>query len=424
MGSMHFKHDTSSTLTLSIIQLDLSISQIDHPIVDTVTCVLDHLTCITPTTKSGTVNDDTLHCSNTELRAQVEKSILRYRREPDRWTSFTSLLLKSLAFYRSLDPALYPFPSKDGEHIEVASMQISEKLQLKQTKKLPIAHLPRTKYNRPYIPQFGRESYTINNSNNTNEKEVDDIDENCNSAMNISHQYPWVCMVQQQPNHSFKETYKSCKLGLDVVIFDARISEYTPTITEFLKSFVQSFTPWEWDRINNFHGHSSSLFLGRWRKKPRSDESKLKEFYLRWAMKEAYTKALGLGMNINFNDFETRLLGIDFDPITDAQQDDGGIWTSIMRPTDINTNNTPRRRIGQHQFSVIGKVKSITSPTSKWESWEFTFIPLCDDSNQNGCACICRGPLEKSSEVKTPTPFTVELLTLVDLIELHGTNPL
>jgi phosphopantetheinyl transferase len=45
----------------------------------------------------------------------------------------------------------------------------------------------------------------------------------------------------------------------------------------------------------------------------RSDESKLQEFYLRWAIKEAYTKALGLGMNVEFQSFEMRLMEVDGD---------------------------------------------------------------------------------------------------------------
>ena len=44
-----------------------------------------------------------------------------------------------------------------------------------------------------------------------------------------------------------------------------------------------------------------------------SDESKLQEFYLRWAIKDAYTKALGLGMNVEFQSCETRLMEVDGD---------------------------------------------------------------------------------------------------------------
>ena len=33
----------------------------------------------------------------------------------------------------------------------------------------------------------------------------------------------------------------------------------------------------------------------------------LHEFYIQWSIKEAYTKALGFGMNIDFQSFETEI---------------------------------------------------------------------------------------------------------------------
>ena len=87
----------------------------------------------------------------------------------------------------------------------------------------------------------------------------------------------------------------------------------------------------------------------------------------------------------------------------------------------------------QPQLSVIGKVKRIKAPTS-WEYWEFIFIPLGSEGDQSGdlakkthgCSCICRGPLGKDalkSKVER-TPAVIESLTLVDLIEFYGSNPL
>ena len=450
--SRHSKQldNASITLRLSIVKLDHSISQLDRPITDIITRTFDQLSCMTPNNNNGV---DTLqsspsstaspsHCN--DLREQIEISILRYRREPDRWTALTSLLLKSVAYHRS---------KKSEDALTLTSEM--DKLQVKERKnKLSIVHLPRTKYNRPYIPrEAARSPAHICSSCSSSDEDTEVVDENCNYKMNVSHQYPWVCMVQQQLYPSSIDTtmlaaaqQSCCNLGLDVVIFDAKLNEYMPSISEFLKSFTQSFTSWEWDRItkftNNNKNGSPSPLLSKISKKlsssrssaaRRSDESKLKEFYLRWAMKEAYTKALGLGLNMNFNEFETRLVGIDY--IDDnvkhdtATQPSNDIWSSIMtRQVDTNVcDNATSSKIGRYQFSVVGKVKNIKSSQSQsslFEYWEFIFIPLVAEGSKThpvatGCACICRGPLAHDMS-DNKTIVSIEVLTLTELIGMHG----
>ena len=239
------------TLMLSIVQLDHSISQIDHPIADTTTRVLDHLSCSTPSEALDALrlSSSTKSKSCSALREKVERSIMRYRRDPDRWTSLTSLLFKSLAFYRS---------------------EKADDLSTHEEKKLSIVDLPRTKYNRPYLPRLDGKC----SSSNADRKE-EEVNENCNSMMNVSHQYPWVCMAQQQLR-STGETSKRSLIGVDLVVFSARLTKYRPTVDEFLKSFVQSFTPWEWERINN--RQCQSWYGRKMPNPPKSDQSKLREF--------------------------------------------------------------------------------------------------------------------------------------------------
>lgn len=417
----------AAALTLSIVQLDHSISQIDRPIVDASTCVLNYLSCTTPSNALD-ASPSKSSCP-ASLRENVNKSIMRYRRDQDRWTSFTSLLLKSMAFYRSVDPTLcIPSKSTARQADDDDPSTCMEKLAIRDKQKLAIVDLPRTKYNRPYLPLDEKSS----SSNAAHEE----LNENCNSMMNVSHQYPWVCMAQQQL-HSPKS---SILIGLDVVIFDARLGKFRPTVDDFLKSFVGSFTPWEWERITHRRCPSPwSYVRKRFSTRARGDDSKLREFFLRWSMKEAYTKALGLGMNINFNEFETRLCGVDDDAEGSAlEEQDEGIWTSTMKG---DTDCGSKEGNGQRQFSVVGKVKRASSLA--WERWEFLFIPLGDgvvqdmaqdmmvsqsprsDAANKGCACICRGPLARTAPQSSErASAAIELLTVVDLIQLHGSNPL
>ena len=68
-------------------------------------------------------------------------------------------------------------------------------------------------------------------------------------------------------------------------------------------------------------------------------------------MKEAYTKALGVRMAIDFDKFETRLVGVDDRSrvlVDDGQED--GIWALIMKRESLKVG------IGQLQLLVIGKV--------------------------------------------------------------------
>ena len=395
-----------ASLTLSIIQLEHSIDQIDRPIAEITTLALDKLQCSTP---SG-------QACNPRLIQKVEKSVIRFLRDQDRWTALTSLLLKSLAFYRSRDSVAARAEKEDEDNPSagVESLKIGDEV-------LPVVDLPRTEYNRPYLPRLGREPANVHVSAARKGKAVD---ENFNSMMNVSHQYPWVCMVQ-------KGTGLPPMLGLDLVTFDARLSKYTPTIEDFLKSFVASFTPWEWDRISHCRKRPSWT-SGSWSTRRRSEDSKLREFYLRWSMKEAYTKALGMGMHIEFNQFETKLCGVDIDANNNYSQGcEEGIWEQIMAQ-EVQTNSNKGN--GHRQLSVTGKVQYTDSPTPL-ESWEFIFIPLGGgdgvdgstmDHAHNSCACICRGPLLKDDPCSSAKndPVNVQTLTLADLLLLHGCNPL
>ena len=91
------------SLILSIVRLHQSIDRIDRPIAETVTRVLDQLSCAAPSDAVSFDGVPSTPKQSCRLRERVEKSIMRYRLDRDRWTSLASLLLKSLAYHRSVD---------------------------------------------------------------------------------------------------------------------------------------------------------------------------------------------------------------------------------------------------------------------------------------------------------------------------------
>ena len=344
---------------------------------------------------------------NSSLKETLIKSIMRYFKAHDRWTAFSSLLLKSIAFHRHIDPKM---------PIDVAETT------------LPVIDLPRTKFNRPFLPQ------TVASKPSTRVAD-EEVEESRESVMNVSHQFPYVCMIQKQCIDHTRTSSTQLQydmIGCDLVIFEARLNKYSPTMTAFLESFVGCFTTSEWQAISN---DARSL--------PRSDDSLLKEFFLRWAMKEAYTKALGVGLNIDFDSFETRLIGHDVDSadIEGVWTPHDGIWESIA--ADIQQNNSNGQV--EHQFSFVGRVRRTRDPNSDavqkgptWEGeyWVFSFIPLVEEevvensiqseeTASSGCICICKGPFNEEADAATSSDskqhhIIIENLSLLDLIQLHG----
>lgn len=410
-------------MNLSIVRLDHSISEINAtlPGIDVEhlsRAVFDYLSCRPALEAPATVSSWNPFASRSvsshhffSLKETLIKSIMRYVKEPDRWTAFSSLLLKSIAFHRHIDPNM--------------TTDIEEK-------KLSVIDLPRTKFNRPYIPQ------SVADKTSSRRVAGEEVEESRDAVMNVSHQYPFICMIQKQVtdnNSSAQLPYHM--IGCDLVIFEARVNKYNPTIPDFLESFEGCFTPSEWQVISN---DASSL--------PRSDDNLLKEFYLRWAIKEAYTKALGLGLNIDLGSFETRLIGHDVDS-TDIKRiwkpHDDSIWDTIT--ADMQKSNNPNGQ-REHQFSFVGQVirtrepKASTpsdvvqkGPKLEGELWVFTFIPLVEDgvvknsiqsdnTASSGCVCICRGPFNDNDEADAASSkqhhIVIENLTLLELIQLHG----
>ncbi|KAL7466296.1 hypothetical protein ACHAXS_006604 [Conticribra weissflogii] len=508
-------HVNTMDLTLTIVNIDLSVSEISNeiktpftsslgasdsprlPVEEIAKIVLSQCQC-TDAWKAQHQHQEEAACH--AWREKLTTSITRYLREPDRWTAFASILLKSVAFHRTLLPT--------------AKIHEKDKVADKISKKRPIVDLPRTKFNRPYIPMIYHLHGTSQKESTGSSREGEGENENIHAKFNISHQYPYIALVQHNPWNvpSFmldlqtQRREKSCSeneqllLGLDLVTFQCKLNDYIPTIHDYLLSFEGSFTRWEWERINYHRSTKSNMenasrnhsiiqtkntttsmsvadrfklfsFAVKQKSIPnnpmklRSDNSKLKEFYLRWAMKEAYTKALGVGMNMEFDSFETLLVGIDDETVVGEEYENGsshddmegkskdGIWNAIREnATYKNDGKSMKRNLSSCQFSVIGGITKRNHSTAEpkphlvsdstnsssnqskcTELWEFIFIPLNDSI---GCVCICRGPLEqddnyvsekKSSDLKIERSgenikrdeVVLEQLSLWDLVKFH-----
>ncbi|OEU06816.1 hypothetical protein FRACYDRAFT_253111 [Fragilariopsis cylindrus CCMP1102] len=256
----------------------------------------------------------------------VQKKILRFIQTQDKYTSFVSLLLK-------------------------------------------IIDLPRTKYKKPYIPlpndywssssssssrmYDNSDESTVKvicaaNNNNNNEEEENEsnsrIQEEDIFSFSISHQFPFVGMAQiamhhhdSDHDHDHDDQKKLMTplapppaatariVGLDIVTFDDAIIKrlYSNSLDEFLNVFRDSFTKNEW----NIGIQDPTLLSNN------NNNNRLKEFYIRWSMKEAYTKAIGIGMGLEFKSFEI-CLQEDKEIIDDNDNDNGN-----------NQNNTSMKSV-------------------------------------------------------------------------------
>lgn len=272
--------------------------------------------------------------------AAIQKNVLRFLRVKDKWSAIGSTLIKSQAFHRI-------HQSEDDDS------------------SCPIVELPRTEYRKPYIPIANK-----------------DICVNCKEEnyfpLSVSHQFPFVGAAVVENN-----TKSSPHLvGLDIVAFEDYNRKLYSSQDEFLDVFRESFTDREYECIKS------------------NESSSLQKFYLRWAMKEAYTKALGVGLGFEFNSFDLCLSNID----------DG------ERKCLVDTVLSAHDGI---YFS--GSVKFLTRPTKPSEVWDFYFLPLRDPTDSDliaGCACVSAGPFP--SPMKPPRfQVEVELTDIDSLIKWH-----
>lgn len=256
--------------------------------------------------------------SSAEEIDSVRKKVLRFLRIRDRWTALGSMLLKSLAYHMVKN-------TPDCNRMVVI--------------------LPRTEHQKPYIP--ARHSNEASGEENLH-------------PLSISHQFPFVGSALLE-NKKKDAPYLA---GLDIVTFDDYNQKLYANEDEFLDVFGGSFAKQEWRAI-----HAANK------------EERLEEFYVRWATKEAYTKALGVGLGFEFDSFE-----IEFQSLMNGEEEvaNTGLWSHICSKED-----------GAFLSGIVkGGMKAQQNLP---EVWEFYFLPLFaakagENSEVSGCACVCVGP--------------------------------
>ena len=280
---------------------------------------------------------------------QIQQQVLRYIQPKDRYAALTSTLLKSLAFYRFMD-CQGGGPPKEQQYLE----------------RREVVSLPRTQYKKPYIP--------VPNERATMKFAEEDL-----WPISLSHQHPFVG-IARFPDHVNKGREHPLLVGLDIVVFEGYNPRLYADEDEFLDVFRDYFTPREWRDIQAHH------------------ESRLEEFYIRWSMKEAYTKALGVGLGLDYSTLDI-VLQRDRNDIGHT-----GVFASLQENMIC---------------AEWGVVEDLSAGQKSGECWGFSFLPLNDESIR-GCACVCVGPLRQNvSATLSPFELHVNWTTLQSLVDWH-----
>lgn len=278
----------------------------------------------------------------------IKDQVLRFLQTKDKYAAVVSVLLKSRAFYHVFE-----------------SMQPEEYV----VERRIVVGLPRTKHKKPYIP-VPHELVSMK------------VSEEDLWPLSVSHQHPFVGIAHFR-EHVNQNRERPLLLGLDIVVFEGYNPRLYADEDEFLDVFRDYFTTREWSMIQS------------------NRNGRLQEFYIRWSMKEAYTKALGMGMGLDFS---------ALDLVLQADRDDTG--TGVI--------DSLRGDNALFQSVVVNYMKE---GRKSGERWEFAFLPLRDESGR-GCACVCVGPLHEKSSAAPSFDLTIQWMTLQALIHWHQVQPI
>jgi phosphopantetheinyl transferase (holo-ACP synthase) len=310
--------------------------------------------------------------------------VTRFLKIQDQLTSLASLLLKSKAYHESLQER------RIMEHGESSSDDSN--VAYDRSESLPVTSLPRTKNQKPFIPQCCDET-NVDTKSASRETHT----------LSISHQFPFTGSVRLKITSLSQDHGFDLAVGLDIVVWDADSNPFgynrSNVMEEFVSCFQESFTSDEWDEITGSELNNS--------KTPSSSFS-FYEFYIRWSMKEAYTKALGYGMILDFKSFQMQPTP---STLTDCNhkswfQNLGG--QKLLLAENVHTGTHP------NYLHRIVSVEHLT-PNTRWkpnfatniEQFHFFFLPLRGGPQEESVnparnidsrlpsfslACICVGP--------------------------------
>ena len=260
--------------------------------------------------------------SSRSIEDIIRKDVERFVRTRDKLLALAAILLKSRAFFK----ATHNVANKEMDTI--------------------LVRLPRTMHNKPYIPR---------------RKCKDDDDAN----LSISHQFPFVGSAQRVR----QEGEPSLKIGFDIVVQDPLNTRLYDTWDDFLAVFQEAFCSEEWALIVSMI----------------DAEARLHEFLLRWAAKEAYTKALGVGLGFDFASFHLQF---------ELPESCRGKLHDYLRSSQREDSLSPIR--------VRGKVAA--DQWTQVEVWDFYVGSLSRDAWTWFCVAV--GPVVNASQSNLQVRWT------------------
>jgi phosphopantetheine--protein transferase-like protein len=371
----------------------------------------------------------------------------------------------------SITNQISPMTTADTELSLNDEMQPGQK-----TLRRPLINLPRTKHGKPYIPVTVPSAATTptsrmpspTNTNNspscsTGPSTPTTKDEENAFPLSVSHQYPYVGMIRinenpaqqsiapttgtsskarakQRKRGSSIDTKNSSSgnlskfyqgvesvdmtelllVGFDIVVFDEINYRLYDTVQDYVDVFRGMFSPSEFKIL---HDSCSD-----------NPEKQLRELYLRWAVKEAYTKALGVGLGYDFSTFQV-ILDLQANSQSSSrasnkearQSNDYFLWEWlcwVISDRDSKSYSTsPSSTVYPKVYGVTGTIQQTIGKSKSNEHYAFFFCPLSNDERfwpMTQSSSPQPAPLQIATTVATTIPTTSSIFSTTAMSELVG----